>query len=84
MLYIWILDLLYRTLRKATEPDMLIEKLSDIEESPDIEELSELFIPLSVALLFPRRIKRVRKAVNAYLEKASAYCGEPVQISEYH
>jgi len=34
-----------------------------------IEALSNPFIPPSAPLLFPRRVKRVKKAVDAYLEK---------------
>jgi hypothetical protein len=56
-LYIWTLDLLYYTLRKAMKYDELTKALS------------KPFIPPSVVLLFPRRIQRVRKAVEAYLEK---------------
>lgn len=55
--YIWTLDLLYHTLRKARKSDKLTK------------ELSKLFIPSSAPLMFPRRIKRVRNAVDAYLEK---------------
>jgi hypothetical protein len=58
-LYIWTLDLLYYTLRKAMKYDELTKALS------------KPFIPPSVVLLFPRRIQRVRKAVEAYLEKVS-------------
>ena len=58
-LYIWTLDLLYYTLRKAMKYDELTRALS------------KPFIPPSVILLFPRRIQRVRKAVEAYLEKVS-------------
>ncbi|KIM44198.1 hypothetical protein M413DRAFT_25649 [Hebeloma cylindrosporum] len=31
--------------------------------------LSRLYIPISASFLYPRRIKRVRKAIDAYLEK---------------
>ena len=58
-LYIWTLDLLYYTLRKAMKFDELTRALS------------KPFIPPSVVLLFPRRIQRVRKVVEAYLEKVS-------------
>ena len=58
-LYIWTLDLLYYTLRKA----MKLEELT--------RALSKPFIPPSVVLLFPRRIQRVREAVEAYFEKVS-------------
>ena len=59
-LYIWTLDLLYYTLLKAMKYDELTRALS------------KPFIPPSVVLLFPRRIQRVRKAVDAYLEKVSS------------
>ena len=59
-LYIWTLDLLYYTFRKAMKFDELTRALS------------KPFIPPSVVLLFPRRIQRVRKAVDAYLEKVSS------------
>ena len=59
ILYIWTLDLLYYTLRKAMKYDELTRALS------------KPFVPPSVVLLFPRRIQRVRKAVEAYLEKVS-------------
>jgi hypothetical protein len=58
-LYIWTLDLLYYTLRKAKKFDELTKALS------------KSFIPPSAVHLFPRRIQRVRKAVEAYLEKVS-------------
>ena len=58
-LYIWTLDLLYYTLLKAMKYDELTRALS------------KPFIPPSVILLFPRRIQRVKKAVEAYLEKVS-------------
>jgi len=58
-LYIWTLDLLYYTLRKAMKFDELTKALS------------KPFIPPSVVLLFPRRIQRVRKAVEAYFKKVS-------------
>jgi len=57
--YIWTLDLLYHTLQKAKA--MKSDELTNA--------LSKSFIPLAAHILFPRRIKRVRKAVNAYLEK---------------
>jgi hypothetical protein len=57
--YIWTLDLLYHTLRKAMKSDELTKALS------------KPFIPSIALLLFPRRIKRVIKAVEAYLEKVS-------------
>jgi len=59
ILYIWTLDLLYYTLQKAMKFDELTRALS------------KPFIPPSVVLLFPRRIQRVRKAVEAYFEKVS-------------
>jgi hypothetical protein len=58
-LYTWTLDLLYYTLRKAMKYDELTKALL------------KPFIPPSVVLLFPRRIQRVREAVEAYLEKVS-------------
>jgi hypothetical protein len=58
-LYIWTLDLLYYTLRKAMKFDELTRALS------------KPFIPPSVVHLFPRRIQRVRKAVEAYLKEVS-------------
>jgi hypothetical protein len=58
-LYIWTLDLLYYTLRKAMKYDELTKALS------------KPFIPPSAVHLFPRRIQRVIKAVEAYLEKVS-------------
>ena len=58
-LYIWTLDLLYYTLRIAMKYDKLTRALS------------KPFILPSVVLLFPRRIQRVRKAVEEYLEKVS-------------
>jgi len=58
-LYIWTLDLLYYTLRKAMKSDELTKALS------------KPFIPPPVIHLFPRRIQRVRKAVEAYLKKVS-------------
>jgi hypothetical protein len=57
--YIWTLDLLYHTLRKARKSDSLTRALS------------KPFIPSLAPLLFLGRIKRVRKAVKAYLEKVS-------------
>jgi len=57
--YIWTLDLLYHTLHKAMKSDKLIK------------ELSKSFIPSSAPLIFPRRIRRVQNAINAYLEKVS-------------
>jgi len=57
--YIWALDLLYRTLRKAMKSDELIKALSNP------------FIPSSVPLLFPRHVRRVKKAADAYLEKVN-------------
>jgi len=57
--YIWTLKLLYHTLRKAGKCDELTRALS------------KAFIPLSASFLFPRQIKQVRKAVNAYLEKVN-------------
>lgn len=58
-LYGLTLDLLYLTLRKARKSDELTRALSNS------------FIPLSASFLFPRRIKRVTRAINAYLEKVS-------------
>ena len=55
----WTLDLLYHTLRKAMESSMLTRTLL------------KPFIPSLATLLFPRRVKRVRKAAAAYLEKVS-------------
>ena len=55
--YTWTLDLLYDTLRKAMKFDVLIRALS------------KPFIPSLAPLLFPRRVKRVRKAAAAYLKK---------------
>ena len=57
--YTWTLDLLYYTLRKAMKSDMLTTALS------------KPFIPSLAPILFPRRVKRVRKAAAAYLEKVS-------------
>ena len=57
--YTWTLDLLYHTLRKAMKSDMLTTALS------------KPFIPSLASILFPRRVKRVRKAAAAYLEKVS-------------
>jgi hypothetical protein len=57
--YTWTLNILYLTLCKARKSDELTGALS------------ELFIPLSASILFPRQIKRVRKAIDAYLDKVS-------------
>ena len=57
--YTWTLDLLYYTLRKAMKSDMLTRVLS------------KPFIPSLAPILFPRRVKRVRKAAAAYLKKVS-------------
>ena len=57
--YTWTLDILYLTLRKAMKSDELTRALS------------KPFIPSLAPLLFPRRVKRVRKAAAAYLEKVS-------------
>ena len=57
--YTWTLDLLYNTLRKAMKSDELTRALS------------KPFIPSLAPLLFPRRVKRIRKAAAAYLEKVS-------------
>ena len=57
--YTWTLDLLYHTLRKAMKSDMLTRALS------------KPFISSLAPILFPRRVKRVRKAAEAYLEKVS-------------
>ena len=55
----WTLDLLYHTLRKAMKSDELTRALS------------KPFIPSFAPLFFPRRVKRVREAAAAYLEKVS-------------
>ena len=55
--YIWTLELLYHTLRKAVKSDLLTRALS------------KPFIPSLATLLFPRLVKRVRKAAAAYLKK---------------
>ena len=57
--YLWTLKLLYHALRKVKKSDDLTRALS------------KPFIPLPAALLFPRQIKQVRKAVGAYLEKVN-------------
>jgi hypothetical protein len=57
--YIWTLKLLHHTLRKAGKSDELTRALS------------KSFIPLSASFLFPRQIKQVRNAVDAYLEKVN-------------
>ena len=57
--YTLTLDLLYYTLRKALKSDMLTTALS------------KPFIPSLAPILFPRRVKRVRKAAAAYLKKVS-------------
>jgi hypothetical protein len=57
--YIWTLDLLYLTLCEAMKSDDLTKALS------------KPFIPSVASLLFPRQVKRVREAVEAYLEKVS-------------
>jgi len=57
--YIWTLDLLYHTLRAAMKSDVLTKALS------------KPFIPSAACILFPLRIKRVQKAVVAYLKKVS-------------
>ena len=54
--YIWTLDLLHHTLQKAMKSEELTRALS------------KLFIPPLAHILFPRRTKRVRRAVEAYLE----------------
>ena len=59
LFYTWTLDLLYNTLRKAMKSDLLTRVLS------------KPFIPTLAPILFPRGIKRVRKAARAYLEKVS-------------
>ena len=59
LFYTWTLDLLYHTLRKAMKSDVLTRALS------------KPFIPLLAPILFPRSIKRVRKAARAYLENVS-------------
>ena len=58
--YTWTLDLLYYTLRKALKSDMLTTALS------------KPFIPSLAPILFPRRVKRVRKAAATYMEKVSS------------
>jgi hypothetical protein len=60
--YIWTLDLLYLTLRTAMKSDELTKALS----KPFIR-----IIPSVALLLFPRQIKRVKEAIEAYLEKVS-------------
>jgi hypothetical protein len=57
--YRWTLNILYLTLRKAKKSDELTRAIS------------KLSIPLSASILFPRQIKRVRKAIDAYLDKVS-------------
>ena len=57
--YILTLDILYRILCKARKSDELTRKLS------------KPFIPSSATLLFPLRIKHIRKAAATYLEKVS-------------
>jgi len=57
--YIQTLDLLYHTLRKAVKSDLLTRALS------------KPFIPSLAPLLFPRLVKRIRKAAAAYLKKFS-------------
>ena len=57
--YIRTLDLLYHTLRKAVKSDLLTRALS------------KPFIPSLAPLLFPRLVKRIRKAGAAYLKKVS-------------
>ena len=59
LIYTWTLDLLYHTLRKAMKSDELTRALS------------KPFIPPLAPILFPRGIKRVRKAARAYLENVS-------------
>ena len=59
LIYTWTLDLLYHTLRKAMKSDELTRALS------------KPFIPSLAPVLFPRGIKRVRKAARAYLENVS-------------
>jgi hypothetical protein len=56
-IYDWTLDILYHTLSKARKSDELARALS------------KPFIPSSAIFLFPLRIKRVKNAVYAYLEK---------------
>ena len=65
MFYMWTLDLLYHTLRKAMKSDLLTRALS------------KPFNPSLAPLLCSRRVKRVRKAATAYLKKVSRealYC----------
>jgi len=57
--FIWTLDLLYHTLRAAMKSDELTKALS------------KPFIPPAAYILFPRHIKRVQKAVGAYLKKVN-------------
>jgi hypothetical protein len=57
--YMWTLDLLYHTLHTAMKSDKLTKALS------------KPFIPSAACIFFPCRIKRVQKAVGAYLEKVS-------------
>jgi len=74
--YIWTLDLLYHTLCTAMKSDELTEALS------------KPFIPSAAYILFPRRIKRVQKAVGTYLEKVSGRdCLDlrmPIDINLYY
>ena len=62
------LDILRRILHKARRSNELTR------------ELSKPFIPSSAILLFPLRIKRVRKAVDAYLEKVSGIACSRFQL----
>ena len=57
--YTWTLDFLDHILRIALKSDMLTTALS------------KPFIPSLAPILFPRRVKRVRKAAAAYLKKVS-------------
>jgi len=57
--FIWTLDLLYHTLRAAMKSDELTKAVS------------KPFIPSAAYILFPLQIKRVQKAVGAYLKKVS-------------
>jgi hypothetical protein len=58
-IYIWTCNLLYLTLCISRKSEELTRALS------------KSAIPLSASLLFPRRIKRVRKAIDTYLDKVS-------------
>jgi len=55
--YIWTLNLLYHTLSTAMKSDELTKALL------------KPFIPSVACILFPRHVKRLQKAVSAYLKK---------------